>query len=366
MATQPFTWGFGGQAITSPEQAARKRAVAEALMAQSATPGQNWSEGLADVAAALSGTVLEGRVSEAEAAGRERAGGLFADLAVNASPDSIIAALTSSDAQWASPAQTSIASALLNSGLERADPMYQAQLAQLTAPKQPDYPTSVQEYLYAQSDPAFAAWQAENGGGQTINVGGNNDIGTIPPGMMVQRDANGNVIGMSPIPGGPAEAEAQAAALAAQNAGAMEQQGADIVSTDIGRAINILDTPGMLPTSGFGADWVSSVGGTGGADLRNLLNTVKANVAFDTLSQMRAASPTGGALGAVSERELSLLESAKGALDQSQSPQQLRDNLIRLQNLTLDVVHGKGQGPERLRPSYEKSTIPGVTIRRLD
>jgi hypothetical protein len=131
--TQPFQWGMGGQQITSPEQAARKRAVAEALIAQSGTPGRNWAEGLADVAAALSGTVLEGRVSEAEQAGRERAGGLFADLAVNADPNSIIAALTSPDAAWASPAQTSIASALLNSGLERQDPMYQAQLAKLQA-----------------------------------------------------------------------------------------------------------------------------------------------------------------------------------------------------------------------------------------
>lgn len=132
MATQPFQW-MGNQAITSPEQAARKRAVAEALIGQSATPGRNWSEGLADIAAALSGTVLEGRVSDAEAQGRERAGGLFADLAVNQDPNAIIAALTSPDAAWASPAQTSIASALLNSGLERQDPMYQAQLAKLQA-----------------------------------------------------------------------------------------------------------------------------------------------------------------------------------------------------------------------------------------
>lgn len=127
MALAPFQWS-GNQAITSPEQAARKRAIAEALMAQSATPAQNWGQGLADVAAALSGTVLEGRVSEAEAAGRERAGSLFADLAINSDPNAIMAALTSPDSAWASPAQTSIASALLNQGLERSDPMYQLQL----------------------------------------------------------------------------------------------------------------------------------------------------------------------------------------------------------------------------------------------
>lgn len=125
----PFTWGSGGQKITTPEQAQRQRSIAEALIGQSATPGANWAEGLADVAAALSGTILEGRVSEAEAAGRERAGGLFANLSLNQSPDAIIAALTSPDAAWASDTQTSIASALLNQGLERSDPLYQARLA---------------------------------------------------------------------------------------------------------------------------------------------------------------------------------------------------------------------------------------------
>lgn len=121
---------FGGGEITTPEQAQRKRAIADALIAQSATPATNWSSGLADIAAALSGTVLGGRVDEAEAAGRQRAGGLFADLATNADPNSIIAALTSPDAAWASPTQTSIASALLSSGLDRQDPMYQLKLQQ--------------------------------------------------------------------------------------------------------------------------------------------------------------------------------------------------------------------------------------------
>lgn len=132
MALQPFQW-LGTQAISTPEQAARQRSIAEALIAQSATPADNWASGLGDIAAALSGTILNNRVSEAETAGRERAGELFTNLAVNQDPNSIIAALTSNDAAWASPAQTSIASALLNSGLERQDPMYQLRLQQAQA-----------------------------------------------------------------------------------------------------------------------------------------------------------------------------------------------------------------------------------------
>lgn len=58
-------------------------------------------------------------------------------------------------------------------------------------------------------------------------------------------------------------------------------------------------------------------------DARNFaaeLDSLKANIAFGELAEMRAASKTGGALGAVSERELALLESALGALDPGQSP----------------------------------------------
>lgn len=186
MVNTPFTWGAGGQKITTPEAAARQRKVAEALIAQSATPADNWASGLGDIAAALSGTVLQNRVDEAELAGRERAGGLFADLAVNSDPNSIIAALTSPDSAWASPAQTSIASALLNSGLERQDPMYQLQLQQLQmetdAMRNPqpslydtNAPTSFQEWQLGQVNPEYGATLGDSPLVQ-VNTGDTNDF----------------------------------------------------------------------------------------------------------------------------------------------------------------------------------------------
>jgi hypothetical protein len=153
-----FFWGANGQKISSPEAAARSRKVAEALMNRPAA--DSWQSGLANVTNGLAGMAQERNIAEQEAAGQERAGGLFADLAVNSDPNSIIAALTSPDSAWASPAQTSIASALLNSGLERQDPMYQAQLAKL---------------------------QAEAAGG---GQGNENFFGNIVP----MQDANGNVV----------------------------------------------------------------------------------------------------------------------------------------------------------------------------
>lgn len=65
-------------------------------------------------------------------------------------------------------------------------------------------------------------------------------------------------------------------------------------------------------------------------DARNFkaeLDTLKSNIAFGELAEMRAASKTGGALGAISEKELTLLESALGALDPGQSPANFRAQL---------------------------------------
>lgn len=80
-------------------------------------------------------------------------------------------------------------------------------------------------------------------------------------------------------------------------------------------------------TSGASGSVGSIIPGTQAYDLSKTLDTIKANLGFKELAAMRAASPTGGALGSVTERELSLLESAVNSLDQGQSREQLVKNL---------------------------------------
>lgn len=68
------------------------------------------------------------------------------------------------------------------------------------------------------------------------------------------------------------------------------------------------------------------VPGSAAADFDALLTTAKARVGFAALAKMRASSPTGGALGTISERELTFLQSAEQSLDRAQSQEQLVDN----------------------------------------
>jgi hypothetical protein len=80
-------------------------------------------------------------------------------------------------------------------------------------------------------------------------------------------------------------------------------------------------------TAGFFGQGIKFIPGTPAADLKADLDTILANAGFDKLQDMRNSSPTGGALGQVSERELALLQATWSNLQQAQSPEQLQQRL---------------------------------------
>ena len=66
------------------------------------------------------------------------------------------------------------------------------------------------------------------------------------------------------------------------------------------------------------------VDGSTAANLQATLSTVQANATLDKLMEIKAA---GATLGQITEEELKLLRNSVSALEQSQSPAQLRSNL---------------------------------------
>jgi hypothetical protein len=102
--------------------------------------------------------------------------------------------------------------------------------------------------------------------------------------------------------------------------------GADRIINEVGEA--------KAKVSGFTAglgSYLSVLPLTEAKDLSKRLTTIKANLGFDRLQQMRDASPTGGALGQVAVQELVALQSTIASLDQDQSPAQLRDALDKIE-----------------------------------
>lgn len=185
------------------------------------------------------------------------------------------------------------------------------------------------------------------GGGVNIN-----NMGNIPPGYTVQYDAANNPISMTPIPGSEADQKAKQAASQAALAQENKAKGAGIVVEDVNRAVDLINKDPAL-TTGFVGSLLKNVGGLSANNVSSLIDTIKANSAFDQLQAMRQASPTGGALGAVSDTENRMLQSAIGSLEQSQTPDQLVYNLRRVQRIYGDIVNGPGQGGTEATPDYK-------------
>lgn len=87
------------------------------------------------------------------------------------------------------------------------------------------------------------------------------------------------------------------------------------------------------------------------------LDTLASNIAFNELTAMREASKTGGALGQVSDREGRLLQSALGALQMSQSPENFVEQLDKIEgsiNRWKEAVNAAGGVPNA---STETSSV---------
>lgn len=218
------------------------------------------------------------------------------------------------------------------------------------APPQQAEPTAMMqnyEFLLANGytpEQALAAVQS----GTVVNVGDSGpEVGPIPAGgALVPDPSQPSGFRIEPIPGGPLAAEqaaAEAAAIAADTQTALQgEQGArsaNVVIEDINRLADLVENaPWYNPAVGTGSGMLEGLRGTNAADARALSDTISANIAFDRLQAMREASPTGGALGAVTERELALLSSVIGSLDSAQSETQFLQNLERLNTIYGDII----------------------------
>lgn len=169
-------------------------------------------------------------------------------------------------------------------------------------------------------------------------------VGPIPQGYYL--DTSGAAPTLKVIPGGPAdieqqESEAQAAAAQEQEQGRQQlaSTAGNVVIEDIRRFKNLVSNQGVFtPVTGITGAILRQLPSTPAADAENLGLTIRANIGFDRLQQMREASPTGGALGNVSDREVATLQSVLGSLSTSQSDQQLLENLNRLETIYEQIL----------------------------
>jgi len=127
------------------------------------------------------------------------------------------------------------------------------------------------------------------------------------------------------------------------------------------------DIFGKIAGIGSGADsvrrWLmQNVPGTEARDIQTKIDTLDALVGFDALAQMRAASPTGGALGQITERELKLLAATQGSFDASQSTAQLNTTLEKIKKSFARI---RAINSVNTTPAQYKAEFPDATPEEL-
>lgn len=143
--------------------------------------------------------------------------------------------------------------------------------------------------------------------GNTIAVGAKKED-KAPNDFRFTEDGN-----LEPIPGGKADFERKEGQERVIKLINLAEAKSSLVISKVDEALELIDKE--FGVTGFTGKISGAVAGTDAFNLKKNLATIQANLGFDALQKMREASPTGGALGQVSERELDLLISAVAALD---------------------------------------------------
>jgi hypothetical protein len=262
------------------------------------------------------------------------------------------------------PGKMAILQSLLGQSMQANDPMRAMEMerAQLELealrnpqPETTDPTDDMIEYQFALSQGYSGTFQdfmtemrKAGATNVTTTVGGEtSNIGTIPQGYAAIPDPNEpSGYRMVAIPGGPEDTSATEA----------RREGSRTTESEI------VVAAGQRAREAYNS---RSVGGVLGrvaafnpasqnAELYRQVDVLRAQAQLGNLTAMREASPTGGALGSVTEGELKILADKSGALD-PMSPNFLRD-LDDYERTLLRTIHGPDAGDrifEQSRPVDE-------------
>ena len=203
------------------------------------------------------------------------------------------------------------------------------------------------------------------------------DIGRIPVGYRMTSEGT-----LEPMPGGPTttpispkEAQIREAKFPQANLAVKSfESKSDEVLRDIERLRN---HPGLKSITGIVYGRTPSVTKEG-REAQALYDKIVSGLQFKELQDMRNASPTGGALGNVSNQEGQQLRQAAGALDRTQEASSVQDELDRIAgsirgsksrvreafDLTYDYRGGGGGGAAApsAAPATSAPTTGGNTV----
>jgi hypothetical protein len=168
----------------------------------------------------------------------------------------------------------------------------------------------------------------------------------LAQGLRLTEDGNLDI-----VPGSRLDRDMQEANTKTESQQQLTARSGNTLIQDLGRGIEMIDDSRFA--SGTLAAMTPRRINRPAQRLQAMVDSIESNVSVNSLNEMRNSSPTGGALGNVSDKQSALLAGLLGNLDITQEPEVLKDNMKRIQNIFLDIVHGVGQGPERQRLGFD-------------
>jgi hypothetical protein len=218
--------------------------------------------------------------------------------------------------------------------------LYKSYLQEVNKGK--DIPSKVQEYEYAVSqgyEGSYMEFLNLTADRTSFSYTAGPQIGTIPQGFQLVSNEDGTYR-LDPIPGGPEDIKQQQTEEDRVRVRELAETSGNVVFEDIRRYKDLVLNQGVFtPVTGITGAIASKIPGSARVDAEELALTIKASIGFDRLQQMREASPTGGALGQVSDRELATLQAVLGSLSAAQSDEQLLRNLDRLEEVYAEILY---------------------------
>lgn len=164
-------------------------------------------------------------------------------------------------------------------------------------------------------------------------------------------DPNTGLPRAAAIPGSPAAAAEQASAGKTNTKTGQAEVATRVVTSAAQRAREAAKNRNFGP---YGQSVTQNLPWTDSAEVSRQVDVLKSQATIENLNAMRAQSPTGGALGNVTEGEGKMLAAKSGALDPS-SPNFQRD-LDDYELTLLQVVHGPLEGTRIFKESRADAT----------
>lgn len=217
--------------------------------------------------------------------------------------------------------------------------------------------------------PASTAYQRDSSTGKITAVGSGGvtvnmppQIGTIPQDYRMVYDESGRPSHMEVLPGSKSAAELQS--KGAKEAAAAESvvKYGTVTVEEIGKLkAAIKKQKAIDPVTGITGAVAAQVPGSMRKTAEGMVDTIRANIGFDRLNQMRMESPTGGALGNITEQELKFLQSTLGSINLDQKDSAILANLTRLEKVYEQIMKKAAAYPNAAQYGFGGSA-PSNTV----